>query len=276
MPQDKRLIITKAVLYKLQRTCSEAKADAAQEGIFLEFNLPSVVVTQCPELVQQHRFHFPHRVFAKDGRTSCLIIPKVIAHDCFKVNKRHGYYDAVVTAEAICKANDAEAAARAVKVANTFSHYVVDARITGKLPRAIVAAVENSGGRKSSSATATAASSPASAAATSSSSAAAVARMAQYPQKSITPLDGLDQRESLGFRLSHGTTVGLIESRRQGQLTIRVGHGGMTAGEICENAKAFIIALKKAYPTVWRYLHDFLLVSSVTERIRFMEVQIQK
>jgi hypothetical protein len=259
MPQDKRLIITKAVLYKLQRVCSETGSSgnaADQEGIYLEFILPSVVVAQSPQLVRSHRFHLPHAVYVKNGRTSCLIVPKVIAHDCTKVNKRHGYYDAVVTAEAVCKRGDTEAAKRASRVAATFSHFVVDARIELKLPPAIVDAV------KASASSSTTTTSPSTA--------------VRCPLKSITPLEGLDERETLAFRLSQGSTAGLIDCKQQGQLLFRVGHGGMTAGEVCENAKSFVVSLKKEFPTVWRYIHEFALVSNRTERIRFMEVHISK
>lgn len=277
MPQDKRLIITKAVLYKLQRVCNESTSgndkgndSAAQEGIYLEFILPSVVVTQSPELVRSHRFHLPHAVYVKNGRTTCLIVPKVIAHDCMKVNKRHGYYDAVVTAEAVCKRGDAEAAKRALRVAATFSHFVVDARIESKLPPAIVDAVKASAGGSSTSSSSTISSNG------KGSQAKAPSTAVRCPLKLITPLEGLDERETLSFRLSQGSTAGLIESRRQGQLLFRVGHGGMTAGEVCENAKSFIVSLKKEFPTVWKYIHEFALVSNRTERIRFMEVHITK
>lgn len=274
MPQDKRLIVTKAVLYKLQRVCDEdgkgGKAQSStgaadQEGIFLEFILPSVITAQCPTLVRDHRFHLPNRVYAANGRTTCLIVPKVIAHDCGKINKRHGYYDAVVTAEAICKRGDAESAKRALRVAETFSHFVVDARIAAKLPHVITDAV------KASSAAAAAAVAGAGA-----SSSAAPSTAVRCPRKLITPLDGLDERETLGFRLSQGSTAGLVESQKQGQLLFRVGHGGMTAGAICENAKAFVVSLKKEFPTVWKFIHEFALVSNRTERIRFMEVHISK
>ena len=276
MPQDKRLIITKAVLYKLQRVCQESSggggvsasgsssgSGADQEGIYLEFILPSVVVTQAPQLVRHHRFHLPHAVYAKDGRTTCLIVPKVIAHDCGKVNKRHGYYDAVVTAEAICKRGDAEAAKRAIRVAATFAHFVVDSRIEAKLPHAITDAV------KAAAAAITTAHSSAAAA-------HAPSTAVRCPRKAVTPLEGLEERETLSFRLSQGSTAGLIACPKPGQLLFRVGHGGMTAGEICENAKSFIVSLKKEFPTVWKYIHEFALVSNRTERIRFMEVHISK
>ncbi|KPI83832.1 hypothetical protein ABL78_7117 [Leptomonas seymouri] len=264
MPQDKRLIITKAVLHKLQRVCSASGSsnDADQEGVYLEFILPFVVVAQSPQLVREHRFHLPHAVYVKNGRTTCLIVPRVVSHDCGKVNKRHGYYDAVVTAEAVCKRGDAEAAKRALRVAATFSHFLVDARIVSKLPSAIVDAVKASASGSAGTASATAATAPSTA--------------VRCPLKTITPLEGLDERETLAFRLSQGSTSGLIECRRQGQLLFRVGHGGMTAGEVCENAKCFIVSLKKAFPTVWKYIHEFALVSNRTERIRFMEVHISK
>ncbi|KAK7194909.1 Ribosomal protein L1p/L10e family [Novymonas esmeraldas] len=264
MPQDKRLIVTKAVLYKLQRVCAEEDKSggggaADQQGIYLEFIVPTVVTAQCPQLVRDHRFHLPHRVYAANGRTTCLVVPKLISHDCGKVNKRHGYYDAVVTAEAICKRGDAEAMKRAARVAATFSHFVVDVRIASKLPHAITDAVKTS------------ASSPAAAGST-----AAPSSAVRCPRKTITPLEGLDERETLSFRLSQGSTAGLVESQKQGQLLFRVGHGGMTAGAVCENAKAFVVSLKKEFPTVWRYIHEFSLVSNRTERIRFMEVHIAK
>ncbi|GET88377.1 hypothetical protein, conserved [Leishmania tarentolae] len=262
MPQDKRLIVTKATLYKLQRVCAEDRSTssggAEEEGIYLEFILPVVVIAQCPQLVRDHRFHLPHRVYAANGRSTCLIVPKVISHDCGKINKRHGYYDAVVTAEAICKRGDAEAAGRARRVAATFSHFVVDGRIQSKLPHAITDAVK--------------ASFPSSAAAASGAPTSAV----RCPRKMITPLDGLDERETLSFRLSQGSTAGLVELHKQGQLLFRVGHGGMTAGAVCENAKAFVVSLKKEFPTVWKYIQEFSLVTNRTERIRFMEVHIAK
>lgn len=275
MPQDKRLIVTKAVLFKLKRLCNGDDEVASGEGIFLEFMLPSVVLAQVPELQSDTLFALPHRVYPRNGRSTCLIVPKQISFDCTKVNKRHGYYDAVVTAEAICKRGDTEAAKRAARVANTFSHFVVDARIVGKMPAAIADKVRR-GGLTSSSA-----------------SLGSNKGSGLCPSAALTPLTGLDEGESMTFRLSQGAMTGMLRNKlipsvggaasgsgssgfAAGQLLFRVGHGGMTAGEICENAKHFVLALKKDYPTVWKYIHDFKLTSNKTDSIRFMEVQLQK
>lgn len=263
MPQDKRLIITKAVLYKLQRVCGNDDA-ASKEGLFLEFILPSVVQAQVPELKGGHIFHLSHKVYPCDGRSTCLIVPKAISADCFKINKRHGYYDAVVTAEAICKRGDPEAAKRAVRVANTFSHFVADARIAGRLPACILSKVKASTG-----ATSTSESSGSNGRAASSSA-------ESCPTVCLTTLTGLGEEENLTFRLSQGATGGVMRHKKEGQLLFRVGHGGMTAGEICENAKNFIFTLKKNFPTVWKYIFEFKLTTNKTESIRFMEVQIQR
>lgn len=279
MPQDKRLIIAKAVVYKLQRVCGEKDSGksaassssssstdpAAEEGVYLEFILPSVVIAQTPELVQGHRFHLPHAVYVRNGRTTCLIVPKVISRDCNKINKRRGFYDAVVTAEAVCKQGDPEAAKRALRVAATFSHFVVDARIAGRLPVCIVDAVKKS------------INGPTVAHPRNSAAAAATpSTVVRCPTKNITTLDHLDEPETLAVRLAQGSTSGLLQSKQQGQLLFRVGHGGMTGGQLCENAKSFIFALKKEFPPVWKYIHEFALVSNKTDRIRFMEVHISK
>lgn len=285
MPQDKRLIVTKAVLYKLQRVCEKEKSDPARQGVYLEFVLPSIVLAQCPELTQSRLFNLPHRVFPRDGRTTCLIVPKVIAHDCFKINKRHGYYDAVVTAESICKRGDPEAAQRAFRVANTFEHFVVDARIAGRLPVSITEKVKaasslvagaGASSSSSSSVTTAAGASKASPAGNSNSGGASAAGANVFSTKCLTALPGLDEKESLSFRLSLGATSVLARAVRQGQLVVRVGHGGMTAGEVCENAKGFAFSLKKDFPTVWKYVHELKLASSKTDTIRFMEVQLQR
>lgn len=256
MPQDKRLIVVKAVLYKLRRV-SGSDEKAAAEGIYIEFVIPTICLSQCPEMTKGHLFSLPHPVYGRQGhRTTCLIVPKAISDDAFKINKRHGYYDAVVTAEAICRRGDSEAAQRALKVAQTFSLFVVDARIIGKLPPCITDAV-----------------------------ARANAATAQgCPVKCLTPLAHLDDTDSLTFRLSQGATSETIRQKRRGQgeggpsgvLQFRVGHGGMTAGEVCANAKSFVFSFKKDFPTVWKYIHEFKLQTNLTDSIRFMEINIQK
>lgn len=266
MPQDKRLIVTKAVLHKLQRVCHGNASDATSEGIFIEFVLPSVVLAQCPELQEGHLFFLPQRVYPRDGRSTCLIVPKAISLDCFKINKRHGYYDAVVTAEAICRPGDSESLQRASRVANTFSHFIVDARIRSKLPACILTSVTSSGSTANRTPSAHTAKGGRSGSETD----------GKCPRKCITSLEGLDERQSLSFRLSQGCTGGKLRSTQQGQLIFRVGHGGMTAGDICENAKCFVFALKKDFPTVWKYIHELKLTSNKTDSIRFMEVQIQR
>ncbi|CCW62960.1 unnamed protein product [Phytomonas sp. EM1] len=261
MPQDKRLIVTKAVLYKLRRLCNDNSDEAAQVGIFIEFLLPSVVASQCPELQGTHPFSLAHRVYPKNGRSTCLIVPKAISADCFKINKRHGYYDAVVTAESICRPGDMESMQRASRVANTFSSFTVDSRIVTKLPVCIKRKVKMD------------------ALSTASSDASAAGRAPQpskYPEAFLTTLDGLDEKESLTFRLSQAANSARVHYTKQGHLLFRVGHGDMTAGEICENAKQFIFTLKKDYPTIWRYIHEFKLTSNKTDSIRFMEVHLPR
>lgn len=262
MPQDKRLIITKAVLYKLQRVAEEHKKDAVSEGIYIVFTLPTVVVAQCPELCT-HLFPLPHPVFAKDGRTTCIIVPKVITSDCFKINKRHHHVDAVVTAESICRRGDGEAAQRAQRVAATFRHFLVDSRIVQKLPLAITERAKNGIPLCSSA---------------QQSGSGSNSNSSTSPAVFITPVEGLDHTESLAVRLSQAASSGLVRRspQAQGQLVFRVGHGGMTAGDICENAKCFIFALKRDYAMVWKYVYEFKMASRYTDDIRFMEVQIHK
>ncbi|EPY28031.1 hypothetical protein AGDE_00172 [Angomonas deanei] len=271
MPQDKRLIISKAVLYKLQRVCQEAHADPGEEGIYLSFLLPSVVLSQVPELLHPtdpFLFNVPHNVYKNattssnnnnnsestlTGRTTCLIVPKQIAFDCTKINKRHQLFDAVVTAEAICKRGDEECLRRAMKVASTFTHFMVDSRILSKLPMCLVDAVKQSQQPDHQK------------------------KKATQRKKFIIPLSGLDERENLTFRLSQGVNnVILFMDKQTGQLHARVGHGNMTAGDICSNGKSIIVLLKKNFPNAMKYINEFKLTSEKTDSIRFMEVQIQK
>eukprot|EP00796_Vickermania_ingenoplastis_P010062 gene10062-7032_t len=268
MPQDKRLIVTKAVLFKLQRVSEEKKKDPSKEGIYIFFTLPSVVVAQCPDITT-HLFPLPHKVFPKDGRTTCLIVPKVITSDCYKINKRHGYVDAVVTAESICRRHDAESAQRAERVAGTFRHFLVDARIINKLPLAITELVKKVPAKKS------AAGSSSSGAGTGKDSGDSITGPS-CPMAYVSPVDGLENTESLAVRLSQAAGSGVLRSLGQGQMIFRVGHGGMPAGDICENAKCFIFALKKDYPTVWKYVYEFKMTCNQTDAIRFMEAQIQR
>ncbi|RNF15762.1 uncharacterized protein Tco025E_05420 [Trypanosoma conorhini] len=291
MPQDKRLIVTKAVVHKIQRLCGADAEAAAAEGVFIEFVVPAVVVTQCPELLTEHVFQLPKRTYAMNGRTTCLIVPRVISGDAFKINKRHGYYDAVVTAEAICKRDDAEAARRAVLVAKTFSHFVVDERIVSKLPPCITAAASAPSPATTQARAVASSSVPRPGiqggkrdAATKgrggklaeSSPATPAASLPKASRKCITALRNLEDRTSLTFRLSQGVLGGVVRAKNSGQLIFRVGHAGMTAGDLCENAKCFIFALKRDFPTVWKYIHEFKMTSNVTEPIRFMEVHIRK
>lgn len=50
MPQDKRLIITKAVLYKVQKVCASTanKINPAHEAVYVTFLLPPVILAQTP------------------------------------------------------------------------------------------------------------------------------------------------------------------------------------------------------------------------------------
>lgn len=270
MPQDKRLIITKAVVHKVQRINKELNKDASREGIYIYFLVPSVVLSQVPDLMA-HLFPIPHKVFLKDGRTSCLIVPKVISADCFKINKRHGYVDAVVTAESICRHSDTEAAQRAERVARTFQHFLVDQRIVNKLPIPITEAIKKVA-KKGNSLTTTGTSS----AKSSNESASRVVSSPPCPLSYMSPVDGLENTETLAVRLSQAASSGVLHSIGQGQLIFRVGHAGMNAGDICENGKCFVYTLKKDYPALWKYIYEFKLVSNQTDSIRFMETQISR
>ncbi|KAF5224812.1 hypothetical protein C3747_80g89 [Trypanosoma cruzi] len=294
MPQDKRLIVTKAVVHKIQRLHGADTEAAAAEGIFIEFVVPPVVVSQCPDLLTEHVFQLPNRTYPRNGRTTCLIVPHVISRDAFKINKRHGYYDAVVTAEAICKRDAAEAVRRAALVSKTFSHFVVDERIVSKLPPCILAAVTASLPATARERDVVSSSAPGPTAQTekkvgvgkrkgaklaeplTTTTTTHVPALPKTSRKCITPLRNLEDRASLTFRLSQGVLGGVVRVKNMGLLTFRVGHAGMTAGDVCENAKCFIFALKREFPTVWKYIHEFTMTSGVTEPIRFMEVHIRK
>ncbi|CBH15020.1 Ribosomal protein L1p/L10e family, putative [Trypanosoma equiperdum] len=297
MPQDKRLIITRAVLHKVQRVCGSADA-ASAEGIFIEFVVPAVVVTQCPELTGKYVFQLPNRTYVMNGRTTCLIVPRLLSGGAFKVNKRHGYYDAVVTAEAICKRGDTEAARRAAQVAKTFAHFVVDSRIVSKLPScitdgAVVTKVatmkvpstvadeksdrKNEQGRKGSQKPPDGAIVKGSQQYVETEKApVGMPPLVKLSRKCITPLHNLDEQGNLTLRLAQGASGSVVRVRQAGQLVVRVGHGGMVPGEVCDNAKSFVYTLKREFPTVWKYIHEFQMTSAVTEPIRFMEVHIQK
>lgn len=258
MPQDKRLIITKAVVCKLQRVCEEKKKDASSEGVYIYFTVPVVLLSQSHE-ISSHLFPLVHSVFPANGRSTCLIVPKVISSDCFRINKRHHYVDAVITAESICRRQDAESAKRAEVVATSFKHFLVDARIVAKLPLAITEAVKKAGVKKE----------VGSSSGTSGDSVIGPA----CPPAALSSVEGLDHKESLAIRLSQAAGCGMVRSVGQGQIVFRVGHGGMTGGDICENAKGFVFALKRDFPSLWRYIMEFKLTTNRTDAIRFMEVQ---
>lgn len=242
MPQDKRLIITKAVLQKVQRVAGGVEK-AESVGIFVEFIIPPILLQRDP-LLTTRIFNVSHPMYPKNGRSTVLIVPKVIALDCSKINKRHGYFDAVVAAEAICRRGDEESEKRAAQVAKTFSHFVVDARIVSKLPHSITAAV--------------------------------AASSDGINGKVLTAVEGMEERESIAFRTAQVAKGGAIRCQSHGQCVFRVGHGGMTAGDIAENAKNLIFAIKQDFPNVWKFVGEFKLSSPVTDKIRFMEANIQK
>lgn len=245
MPQDKRLIITKAVVHKVQRTAAESKTNPENIAIEMSFIIPAIIL-QRDSSITSRIIAVGHGVYPKNGRSTVLIVPKVIAHDCSKINKRHAYFDAVVAAEAICRRGDDDSEKRALQVARTFQHFVVDARIVSKLPKCIPDAV------------------------------AATAGASTSNPKSITPLTDLEEREDLASRMAAVGKGGLIRTTAHGQCYFRVGHGGMTAGDICENAKTAIHAIKQEYPSAFKFIEEFQLTSRVTTNIRFMEVAIRK
>lgn len=245
MPQDKRLIITKAVVHKVQRVSAEAKKKPEDVAIELAFIIPAIIL-QRDTTITSRLIAVSHAVYPKNGQSTVLIVPKVIAHDCSKINKRHSYFDAVVAAEAICRRGDEDSEKRALQVARTFTHFVVDARIVTKLPRCIADAC------------------------------AATATSSSSNAKTITPLTDLEERESLAPRLATIGKGGIIRTTAHGQCYFRLGHGGMTAGDICENAKNVIHAVKQEYPSAFKFIEEFQLTSRVTTSIRFMAVGIKK
>eukprot|EP00758_Cryptobia_borreli_P001879 Tbor_TRINITY_DN2606_c0_g1::TRINITY_DN2606_c0_g1_i1::g.17882::m.17882 len=258
MPQDKHLIVTKTIVQQVARLCEMEKSDPKKIGIFIDFILPSVILQQEARLGDK-MFILPHTVFAKDGRTSVLIVPKVIGLDCGKINKRHQYYDAVVIAETICKRGDEEATKRALQVAKTFSKFVVDSRIVNKLPPCIHAAVS-----------------------TENTTVATNAKGIMGPSnvgavkdnrksKVIVSVPDMDDRESLGFALSQGCKGVQISITGHGFCSIRVGHGGMKSGDVCENAKQFIQKFKADFPHLYKFAGEYKLSSAKTESVRYMD-----
>lgn len=246
MPQDKRLIVTRTIVNQIVKSCDGDKEKAALQGVFLDFILPSVTLQQSTG-VSEKIFSLPHPNFPKNGRSTVLIIPKVIGLDCTKINKRHGYYDAVVVAETICRRGDEESANRALQVAKTFSKFVVDARIAKKLPPCILAAVSPPKSEDE-----------------------------KRRSKVLVAIQGMDERESLGYCCSQGHNGVQILTTAHGMCSIRIGHGGMTSGDVCENAKAFILSLKQEYPNLYKFIGEFKLSSSKTESVRFIEAAIQR
>jgi hypothetical protein len=253
MPQDKRLISTKAVVNQVQKIAGEAKKDPAKVGVFIEFIIPAIVLQHDSSSLNEKTFLMNHPVFPKDGRTSVLIIPKVIGLDCGKINKRHKFFDAVVIAETICRRNDEECEKKAVQVAKTFSKFVIDKRIVSKMPPCIHAAVANS----------------------SSGAAVGPAKAASKgngrTSKVLVSIPGMEERESLGFLLAQGHDGVQVHMSAHGMCSVRVGHGGMTAGDICENTKTFISTLRSEFPHLFKYIGDFKLITSLTEAVRFSE-----
>ena len=245
MPQDKRLIVTKTVVQKIKKLAGSDEA-SAEEPIYLEFVVPSILL-QREESLSTRIFHVAHPPFPRNGKATVLIVPKGLAHDCSKINKRHGYYDAVVAAEAICRRGDADSEKLAAQVARTFSHFIVDSRIIAKMPLCIQQAC-----------------------------AATINQAAPFPKKVMTPLEGLDDPESLSFRVSQAAKGARLRTTAHGLCVFRVGHAGMTAGDLCENAKSFVTALKADFPGVWKFIRELKLANPLVEKIRFMEVNISK
>ena len=248
MPQDKRLIVTRAVVNKLKKVSVDVDA-AASIPVFLSFIVPPALMTQ-DRILKDKLFlcehcPFPRRIGKRT--TTVLIVPNIIVHDCAKINKRHNYFDAVVAAELICRRGDLECEKRALQVSSTFTQFVVDARIVTKLPLCIKQAVD--GDAKA---------------------------LGSIPQKQLVSLPGFEERESLGFTLSQGALGTQIVMRNLGQCLFRVGHGGMTAGEVCDNAKGFVASLKVCAPHIYKYVADFKLISPVTEMVRFSEANIKQ
>mmetsp|Transcript_10907 Transcript_10907/g.12532 ORF Transcript_10907/g.12532 Transcript_10907/m.12532 type:complete len:249 (+) Transcript_10907:34-780(+) len=248
MPQDKRLLITKAVVFKVQRVAGSSDA-AKSVGVNLEFVAPPIIFQKDPSIASRI-FGLAHPTFPKDGRSTVLIVPKAVVLDCSKINKRHGYFDAVVAAEAVCRRGDADSEARALQVSKAFQHFIVDARIVSKLPPCILDACGGSTGGS---------------AATSS-----------KPRKMLSPLAGLEDRDTIANRLATMGRGALLTISAQGHCRVRIGHGGMTAGDVCENAKEFISAVKRDIPHLWKFIEEFKLTTAVTDSIRFMEVGIHK
>ena len=65
-----------------------------------------------------------------------------------------------------------------------------------------------------------------------------------------------------------------VRVEQSGRCVVRIGHGAMKAGELCENAKTFIFGMKSSAPHIYRHVAEFTLVSSATAPIRLMEAHI--
>lgn len=245
MPKDKRLLIIRAIVQQIGRRCaSDAKREAESVGLHLSFVVPFRLLEQ-EKGVLDTNVAVPFPAYATNGKSSALIVHRSIAIDCAKINKRYALFDAVIPVDSLDErlGEDAQRKARALL---SFRRVVVDAAAEAALP-ACLKAVRSS-------------SSPST----------------NGDKSEFIVSEGLHEGEDLTARLIEVGKGIRISSCGNGICKACIGHAGMTAGDIAENAKAVVAWIKRNHPHVYSRILEFKLCSSLTEPIRLLEAHISK
>jgi hypothetical protein len=237
MPKDKRLLICRALLDHIQRSVS--KEEAQLVAMDLHFVIPPKALAPNDEF-RTKKFQLPQSVYVSNGRHTAVILPADQVFDAKKVNTRHKLCDAVVPAESIC-ARDGESQKRAVQVAAAFQKFVVDERAMPLLPAPLRAATSAAGGKD-----------------------LVVLRVAEKGQDFVLALQLCCK------------AVSVTVDNSSGLCRVRVGHAGMTAGDLNDNARTFINTLKQQYPHLYKHIAEFKLHSTKSEPIRYIEAHITR
>ena len=273
---------------------STVPAAAGNFDVELTFVLPEKLIKNEPVLLGQKFFGMQHRLHPADGRSTLLIVPPLVFTDCLKINKRYRLFDAVVASPAV-SGNSAEALTKAATVIKTFrTIYVWHGCLHTLAPPFKRLNTQRSHG---------------SSIETEGSSEQTRKRNRENDDESQL------KRQALSMRNPENTMGEAVNTMRQGAdvriqrwvielpqcensefvdtlqsaaggsgvvtgvaglCRIKVGHGGLVAGDVWTNSKSFIALLRQNYPHVYKHVLEFKLVTPFTQPIRLVEAHFSK
>jgi hypothetical protein len=309
MPKDKRLLVTRAIVQHIGRKIPAEKVSTIglylQFIVPLRLlNSPAACYTgtvapngdrskagpsspasgssSSTSDFAEKLYELPNSTYPSNGRSTCLIVSHDILLDALKINKRYKYFDAVISIKSLSKNGGEECLRKAVQASQAFQRFAIDKKVVNELPRALYNLIpqellgsnDGSSGSVKKAAHAAVNAKPSTGLPNIPTDGPAVYMSPATKSIALVNLDK-ESIEANGGNLVSSLQIAangtqLFVQMKDGRCLLRVGHAGMTAGDITANVAQFTTSVKNLFPTLYRSITEFKLVSPVTEPIRYM------